>query len=30
VALREHWNVNYTAAVDADLAWRSQREANQA
>jgi hypothetical protein len=30
LALREHWNVNYTAAVDADLAWRSQREANQA
>ncbi|NMH95715.1 hypothetical protein HF519_30160, partial [Pseudonocardia bannensis] len=30
LALPEHWNANYTAAVEADLAWRSQREANQA
>jgi hypothetical protein len=30
LALPEHWNANYTAAVDADLAWRVQRETNQA
>jgi hypothetical protein len=30
LALHEHWNANYTAAVEADLAWRSQREASQA
>jgi hypothetical protein len=30
LALPEHWHANYAAAVEADLAWRSQREANQA
>jgi hypothetical protein len=30
LALHEHWNANYTAALEADLAWRVQREANQA
>jgi hypothetical protein len=29
LALPEHWNANYAAAVEADLAWRVQREANQ-
>jgi hypothetical protein len=28
--LPEHWNANFAAAVDADPARRSQREANQA
>jgi hypothetical protein len=29
LALPEHWNANYTAAVEVDFAWRARRETNE-